>query len=505
MAIRIDPAKITLFPEDVQVFRALPVAGNVTWLSQSGQNTNVQADGSLDLINDAADGSGTGGNWLESGPGYLEWTIDAQCLPTSTGYLQFEVVHGSENYQVKVQATQVTVAIGGTTTNISHTAASGDVFRLVIDGQRHLYLNRVLINESQPPFVSPGTPTLYPVTLTTVLHPPMSAANRRIPPVILSGNWPIRPNFVQWETPPEGSITASSTGLKATFSGADTAGEYLLRAKINPTFSVGLNQFFDAKISILPMAVVGPLDVALQPSERVRFRTNYDDAQKDIVTWSESGSGTLDAAHFYTAQSSPGTATVTATYSNQVIDIAVTVPAVITPNYQAVAPSEVVDWETNITSPTWTVNSGSINSSTGVWTAGSVLGQMFRITATNAQTVFRDVAVYEKIPHDPTATIEVEVTRKVLISEADDGSRAARVKNKGGLSQRKFDLKFANRDLTELTAVIAFWERNYPSRPVIYDDKVRGIRVVGYLDSDVSYEAEGSCSITYGFKFVEKA
>src|SRR5215813_4813903 len=52
-----------------------------------------------------------------------------------------------------------------------------------------------------------------------------------------------------------------------------------------------------AHISIPPLQVIGPLEVTLQPGEKVRFRTNYEDAQNpEIVTWSESGAGSLDAA-----------------------------------------------------------------------------------------------------------------------------------------------------------------------------------------------------------------
>jgi hypothetical protein len=115
------------------------------------------------------------------------------------------------------------------------------------------------------------------------------------------------------------------------------------------------------------------------------------------------------------------------------------------------------------------------------------------------------VIVYEKFPYDPTAVIPVDVTGKVLVSEAEDGARAMRVKNKGGGSQRKFELQFKNRDLTELNAAIAFWQVNYNGRPIIFDDKVRGQRIIVYIDSDLHYDVGAACDIDYSFRIVEKA
>src|SRR5262245_39541709 len=194
MSLAVSPSVVTLYPEDKQVFNAVPGSENTIWLAQASENVNILADGSLDLIVDANDGSGAGGQRLINGPGYLEWVIDSQCLPTTTGFLQIEVFHGAENFKVVIKPTQTEVSVALDTAIVTPTVAAGDRFRIVIDGQRHLYINGVLKAETQPPFPT-SNPTVYPVTFTAVLHPPMSNAQRRIPPVFLSGNWPIRPLF----------------------------------------------------------------------------------------------------------------------------------------------------------------------------------------------------------------------------------------------------------------------------------------------------------------------
>src|SRR5262249_9000035 len=108
-----------------------------------------------------------------------------------------------------------------------------------------------------------------------------------------------------------------STGLpgnRASLTAAARAGEYFARVTIASTSF----QQFDNSISIPPLTILGPSAVTLDPGQKVRFRTNYDDAKTDIVTWSVvSGGGSFDAAHVYTAASAPGNSTIRAAYSPQ--------------------------------------------------------------------------------------------------------------------------------------------------------------------------------------------
>src|SRR5262249_54728261 len=138
--------------------------------------------------------------------------------------------------------------------------------------------------------------------------------------------------------------------------------------------------------------------------------------------------------------SAPGTTVVRATSGNQTADLTINVPAVITPNFFAIGPSETIDWNTNIVSPTWTASAGSINSSTGVWTAPSGVGQTVIITATDGtNTVSVNVVIMDLFPFSDFALpFSWDRRKTVLISRAEDRSRTARVKDKDGLAFEAF-------------------------------------------------------------------
>jgi len=109
-----------------------------------------------------------------------------------------------------------------------------------------------------------------------------------------------------------------------------------------------------ALITIPPLQILGDLVRTMQPSAKARFQTNYDVSQTpNPITWSvQSGGGSFSQNEF-TAPGAPGASVVrAAASSNQVADLTINVPAVITPDYIAVGPSETIDWDTNIVSPT---------------------------------------------------------------------------------------------------------------------------------------------------------
>ena len=91
----------------------------------------------------------------------------------------------------------------------------------------------------------------------------------------------------------------------------------------------------------------------------------------------------------------------------------------------------------------------------------------------------------------------------VLISKAEDRSRSARVKDKGGLPFEAFELTFKNRDWPELLAAQAFWDEHYPGKRFIVEDRFRNRRLQGYFDSDLRQEVDGDCAIDYSFRFEE--
>lgn len=278
----------------------------------------------------------------------------------------------------------------------------------------------------------------------------------------------------------------------------------------------GKLQRAEATIVIPPLQILGELTRTFQPGQKARFQTNYDVAQtQPAVTWSVvSGGGSFSQGEF-TAPTAPGTTIVRATASvgNQVADITINVPAVITPNFFAAAPLETIDWDTNIVSPapTWTAvavaggSAGSINSTTGEWTAPSGVGQTVKITASNGTfSVTRDVLILEKFPFDNFALpLTVDYRKTVLISRAEDRTRTARVKDKDGKAFRSYEVRLTQRTVADLQAVIAFFDAHYPSKRFILEDKREGIRLIVYFDSDLRWEGNARCGIDISFRVIE--
>lgn len=261
-------------------------------------------------------------------------------------------------------------------------------------------------------------------------------------------------------------------------------------------------QHAEALIAIPPLQIAGELVRTLPPGAKARFHTNYNEAQ---ITWSVvSGGGSFSQGEF-TAPTAPGTTIVRATASvgNQVADLTINVPAILTPNFFAAAPSELVDWETNIVSPTWSSIPAGINSSTGVWTAPSVVGQTVKITATGGGfTVTRDVLILEKFPFGNFVfPYTVDYRKGVLISEAEDGTRVARVKRP---SHRAYDVQLGQCEEADFQTVRDFWDRHHPSKRVIFEDLEEGIRIIAHTDSDLQWERTAA-GVNIAFRVKEAA
>lgn len=510
MSLRINPQTINVFPEDRQAFEATATPDMALWYNTT--NATINANGSVTATNPANPVIVYCALNLMVSGGFFEWIFDTSCIPTGTfptgGQLRVEARWNSEanGYGYCFAGDGSGIITNGSAAVLvpSFVPNAGDRFRMEVTGGRLITRNGVLFAQSWPPSFSGAGATTFPAILRVELRPGVVSGTPRIPPFAIGGDWRLV-NGVTWNAPAAGSLTASS-GTKTTFFNITTPGEVDITALVGGS----TNQQASGRVTVPPLTMLGSTSVTMQPGEKRRFKVNYDFAQNDIVIWSviTGGGGSFDAGDVYTAPTAPGTYNIRAEYSTtQDLDIFVTVPGVITPSYIGVEPGEVVNWDSNIAATqTWSASAGSINSSSGLWTAPSVVGQIVRITVTNGTlTVTKDVAIVEKFPYDPNAIIKVEVGKKVLISEAEDGTRATRVKNFGGNSQAKYELNFANRDLAEFEAARAFWARSYPGQPILISDKVRNVRVVGYIDSDLSYEVEASCAVSYAFTFLEKA
>jgi hypothetical protein len=131
----------------------------------------------------------------------------------------------------------------------------------------------------------------------------------------------------------------------------------------------------ESLITIPPLQILGETVRTIQPGQKIRFATNYDQAPSP-PTWSVvSGAGSFSQGEF-TAATAPGTTVVRATAAtgNQVADITITVPAVITPSYTAAAPSEVIDWDINILTMPYFVAAGAMAEGVGAIVPGLPLG-----------------------------------------------------------------------------------------------------------------------------------
>jgi RIO-like serine/threonine protein kinase len=72
-----------------------------------------------------------------------------------------------------------------------------------------------------------------------------------------------------------------------------------------------------------------------------------------------------------------------------------------------------------------------MNSSTGVWRAPSLAGQTERITASNgALKVTNEIDILEVFPRtDVQLPWPVDLAKREVVSEAEDGTRTARIKS----------------------------------------------------------------------------
>jgi hypothetical protein len=265
-------------------------------------------------------------------------------------------------------------------------------------------------------------------------------------------------------------------------------------------------QSAEALITIPPLRIIGPSPRVMQPSQVSVLQTNYDVGPG--VTWSVVSGGGSFSSGVFTAPSTPGTTVVRATFGNQIADLTINIPAVITPGFTFAGPSEEINWDTNIPSPTWTASAGSINSSTGEWIAPNNLGLTVRIQASDGIfTAVRDVLIIEKFPlSNPTAPITVDLNKTVLISESEDRSSfITRVKDKDGLSYQSREVQFLNCELSELEAAIAFWERHFPGGRFILEDNARPAkpRIICRFDSALRWQEESSCAFNISFRIRE--
>lgn len=502
------PANVTIYPSDVidLTFKA----GISPALYDSLTNATVTSAFVLNATTNALFVGGISQRLL-SHVGSITITLDANSIPDTGGKIRLSVFAagdvGGLAIEIGPTSTVVKDSDGNTVDTVTHTPASGDTFKIEVAG----YGSRFILNGVEESTDSHNAAVTYPFTANIVVTTPMTSATPKIQPPMLIGNWGIAKQAPYSEitsawTVTGGTVSDSSNTANTRYTAGLVPGDY------TATFAIAsqATQTSTAAITVAPLEVYEDAIVELGQGATYRFKTNYDNAQTaGLVTWSvvTGGGGSFDASGLYTAPTTPGDYTIRATSGLQRIDLIVRVSNEITPDYDVVKTAEVVDWNSNMTGTlTWSASAGSINSTTGVWTAPSVDGQVVTITVTNGTaTETRTVTVLEPFTYKPSLTQEVSYTRRVLQSISEDGRVTGRVKNLNDASPLVADLEFRNRDLTEFEAVLTFWQEKYPHRPFCWTDEIRSVRHAVYFDSDLTCNALTDGAIDYSFRIRERS
>jgi hypothetical protein len=81
--------------------------------------------------------------------------------------------------------------------------------------------------------------------------------------------------------------------------------------------------------------------------------------------------------------------------------------------------------------------------------------------------------------------------------------RTRRITREKATPYDSYPVKLTSRTLADCNAVDAFFDAQGYGKLFILEDKVRGIRKVGWFDSSIRREARDECSIDLAFQFLE--
>jgi hypothetical protein len=494
------PPTVVMIPEGFQEFALVADPPPAIWTGVV--NAVVQPDLSIKPANVAATMSAYGAHRLRQGTGTVTFRIDAAMFPASGGvfganlqdadsalFAGWEYNRSTNSLRVYNQTNSnlhtwpiilttgdsITIEIAGSVWRVSYSSASG--------------------TDSQT--FTPSTGIKYPCFYGVAMSATMTPASF----------FPIPTLFGQWTslgdpfwTVSGGTVQPEAGLAKAQFyAGVSNVGLDPGIYQIAATYADSVYQKAIGTITVQALQILGPANVALNPSQVVDFDTNY-----KTVSWSAIGGGSITQAGVYTAPSTPGTYTVRATYNTQHADVTVQIAATIQPAVTSAFPGQIIQFTTNMPSPVWSATCGTMTSG-GLWTAPSAIGGSCTITMTSGATIVSlTVSILDIFPYDPSVSYTDDVTKTVLMSMAEDGSRTARVKNQYNKSRRKYELTFRNRDPAEYLAAEAFWRSHHPDRTFMFEDKILGIEVECYFDSDFRCEPQAGCPIDYSFRLIER-
>ncbi len=191
------------------------------------------------------------------------------------------------------------------------------------------------------------------------------------------------------------SVTWTATGGSITsagvFTAGSTAGSFTVTAKsvADPTKSDSATVTIQAPVQV----TVSPKSVTLAPNGTQTFTASVTGSSNTSVTWSATG-GTITSSGVFTAGSTAGTFSVTATSvadntksDTAQVTINQVVSVVVSPTSASLQPGQTKQFTATVsgtsnTAVTWTATGGTISSS-GLYTAGQTAGN-FSVTATSA-------------------------------------------------------------------------------------------------------------------------
>jgi hypothetical protein len=500
MRLRIVPPVFTVYPGDRIEFTADAGPPPPLWASVTNSG-DIQADSSLAIDAGQDSTSAVGGHKLFSGSGRVELKINNLCLPTGSGVLKLngDITDTSAfvyQYKIEITATAVTVKNEAAATIFTqpYSTVSGDIYQLELNAGFRLYRKGAELHAR----VGLPTQIVYPMGYSCELAEDTVTEPGVIPPPRLIGQGWRLGNVVTWTAPAHGSLSTTGPGVTTEYSGGTVPGRYTLAAQVEPGADATGAQRATATIDIPALEILGATELELQPGQKVRIKTNYDEAQNPLIALSiVSGGGSISGSEF-TAPSAPGTTIVraAAAINGQAANLTITVPAVVGPEIGFAAPGDPVDFATNLTDPIWAASLGQIAIS-GLWIVPDLIGQKARITATaGGVTVTRDVEIVEKFPRsDFKLDWPIDYAKRVLLSEAEDGTRTSRIKT---AARRSFPVELlvdAVEDLNGkagLRTIRDFWDRHHPGLRFIMEDPEEGIQLVMYTDSELRWVHTGA-------------
>ncbi len=501
MSFEIVPSAINVLPGDRQALRLRVTSLAPLWTGLT--NAAVNAGREIEPVNPVLQFGGYGAHLLKSGIGQAVFEITANEIPPTGGFFGANIQDNDSSVFIAFLLNGTTGTLQflnetGVIFSMAYTPTPGDTITLEASGS----VWRGYLNGVEKTSYAPASGIDYPCFWTASMNPTFPATPKIQAPILL-GEW-TGITDAAWVTPPHGSLAVSS-GSSNEYFNATLPGKYILKARFGGTDT----QKAEAEITIPPLMLAMPDALNVSAGTNIELLTNYDQAQTTLVTWTALDGGTLNGNR-WTAPAVPGFYRLRASAGTQRVMTVVTVPIYIRPtstagqtHVGAIGKAQTLALETNLPSPTWSCVVGSIiptGPTTANYTAPVFLG-LDRIKVTSGAVVHTVlVDIVEILPVDPTYGYSVEIDKRIVVADSEDGTRYGRVKGLQAAKEYRYELKFDNRDLTELNLIEEFWARNFPHKKFLYFDKMRNDKVCVYFDSAIKYEPGADCAIAYSFR-----